>query len=134
MQINSIGNTNFGLKFTPEMEEVFKEGRETALTRKSNLMERYTNEKQKIRKMYNKNFLLHVQTYNEGDRVIFLKDKKEDLPVEKDPGIPLMTLKKLPKLLLLGDNQKDESETLDIPRIILLRQKLEDLKAKFEKK
>ena len=134
MQINSIGNTNFGLKFTPEMEEVFKEGRETALQRNKMLMDRYTLEKKKIRTMYDKHFLLHVQTYNQGDRVIFLKDKKEELPVEKDPGIPLMTLNKLPKLVLLGDNQKDERETLDIPRIILLRQKLEKLKAKFEKK
>lgn len=134
MQITSIGNLNFGLKFTPEMEDVFKEGRLTALKRNPKLMERYTSEKQKIRTMYNKNFLLHVKTFDSGDRTIFLKDRREELPVEKDPGIPLMTLNKLPELLLLKKSNaanQEERETLDMPRIMLLRQKLEDLKVKF---
>ncbi len=125
MQINSIGNLNFGLQFNESMYEVFNEGRQTVAERNSRSLKHWATVKKTIKnELYDDTFMLHAKKSDKGHITIFLKDLKEEKSIEQDPGIPVMTLKKLAEKT---NRLKETKETLDMPYIINLKNLLTDL-------
>ena len=123
MKINSIGNLNFGLKFSDGMYEILNEGRQAVAKRNSGCLKHWASIKKSIKDdLFDDTFVLHCTEPQKGDKTIFLKDLKEKSPIEKDPGSPVMTLK------------ETFDETLDMAYIINLKNLLSDLKPKYQGK
>ena len=112
MQINSIGNTNFGLKFTDNMNKMFDEGKKTAISRNPRNEKVFEKIKQEIADSYTNQYSLDVQEFPHNLHSIVLVDPKQN---KHD----VMTL--------------IEDETIDRAYIGVLKNKLQELKSMLAK-
>lgn len=112
MQINSIGNTNFGLRFTEEMNNMFDKGKETAISRNPRNEKVYERIKQEIADSYTNQYALDVQEFPHNIHSIVLVDPKQ---------------KKHDVMTLIED------ETIDRAYIGVLKNKLQELKSMLAK-
>ena len=73
MQISSINNTNFGIKFSPKTEELFKQSTSNYDSYFSNELEKA---KAEMNKMFDDKYTMGIRTCKSGDKMIVLSDKK----------------------------------------------------------
>ena len=112
MQIRAIAKTNFGLRFSDKMNDVFNKGRQTVWANKSkDDLEDWKNIKKGIRGMFDRFYLLDADVFDNGESKISLTNTRQQQ--HRPKSVHVMTLPK--------------DATLDLSKICNLYDKLANL-------